>query len=195
MSGELLSKPLLSNNTLFFITQKSSSTRTLWSFDVNKRSINWTYDFEYFAYALDLVVKDETLYFVSDQGICFLNNKTGQIIKIIKGYFDASVLTTLGKYLVLLDRNTRGMAFPTAIDMTTGEICYRGFTSKGFPPVTEENMSEEAKSMKAQGIPGWTEGLGWNNLDGSVIYLVEDQENGLVYGNNGEYYCFEIIKK
>ncbi|MCG8697162.1 MAG: hypothetical protein MI922_03850, partial [Bacteroidales bacterium] len=195
LNGNLSSTPSFENGTFYFITSTKGLNRKIWSIDVNNWKVNWATEFEHFSFLLDVVHKDNNIYLVDNYGLNKVNKKTGERTLIISGYFETTGISIIRNYLFIPQHiDSEDVHVYAAIDLESNEIKYRRFTSEGFPPVTEETMSEEAKEMKADGISGWKEGLGYNRLDGTEVYFVEDPKTGLVIGNGNGFYCFEFIE-
>lgn len=194
IGAPLYSNPIIDGNILYFVKKKDRLTKTLCSFNIDTKSIDWSYDFSYFKVYVKILLHEGTIFLAGTNGIYFINSSNGSQEKYIKGSFAGESLSQIDKYIIMLNQDAEGIPVPVAINMFTAELSYQRFASEGFPPITVKNMSDEAKKMKENGELGWDEGLGWNNLDGGDIFLVEDKETGLIYCNNGNYYCFEIIE-
>lgn len=192
--GKLEKERLLIKDNLYFVTNEKDNKNTFWSLNLKSKEINWKTEFTDEP-ERDIIEKNDTLFFVTREALLYIDCKTGKIIKKVQGWFGKHDIACFNKYLMIHDFNLDYFPIYTVIERKTGEIKYRYFTSEGFPPLTVENISEEAKKIRDEGGSGWEEGVGHNWLDRAFIDFVEDPSTGLLYGNiSGTLICFELIK-
>jgi len=193
--GPLACAPILINNDIFFISQGPEKKITLNSINLHERKKNWSKEFESTSHYYDLAVEKDKICFVNDRGVYALNVQTGKEIFLAEGNYVNDVISIIDDLIIVYNYKLESIIIGTGIDLNTGKIKYRYFTSEGFPAKGEDDMTEEAKRMKKAGEADWWEGLGYNYLDGNETYFTKDPKTGLVYGNSrGTIYCLEYIK-
>jgi len=192
----LVSDPILIDNDFYFITAATDKVNTLYSFNLHERKMNWSIDFASTCGYYGLAVDKGKACYISGKGVHIMDAKTGKELFLAKGWYDETVISIIDDYIIVYDKNLESISIGTGIGLNTGKIEYQYFTSDGFPPLGEDDMSELGKEMKAKGEADWWEGLGYNYLDGTDVFFTKDNSTGLIYANGGGIvYCLEYIKK
>ncbi|MEN8122778.1 MAG: hypothetical protein ABFS35_20725 [Bacteroidota bacterium] len=190
----LICNPVLIDNNFYFITAGQENINTLYSFNLHERKKNWSLNFESTCGYYGLAAENDKLSYVSGKGVHILDAMTGKELSLTKGDYEEVVVSIVDDYVIVYNTGIESVSIGTAIDLNSGKIEYQYFTSKGFPPLGEDDMSELGKEMKERGDPDWWEGLGYNYLDGTDVHFVKDPTTGLIYGNGGGVvYCLEYL--
>lgn len=192
---QLTCDPVLIGDEFYFITKGKDETNTLYSFNLHKREKNWSIKFQRTSGYYGLAVDNGKVCFISGKGVDILDAGSGKEQFLVEGDYEETVVSIIDNYILVYDTGKESISIGTAIGLNSGKIEYQYFTSEGFPPLGEEDMSETAKEMREKGEADWKEGLGYNYLDGNDIYFTKDPSTGLIYGSTWDIvYCLEYVK-
>lgn len=192
---DLISDPVMIGSNIFFIAKNEQRINTLFSIDLQERKRNWSVNFPYSTPRVGLAAGNNMVCYVTNKGVHILDASTGKELHLIEGRYAKTVVSIVDDYAIAYNNDIESIQIGTGINIKTGKIDYQYFTSEGFPPKGEADMSDYAKKMKENGESDWWEGLGYNYLDGTDVIFVKDPTTGLVYGNSrGIVYCLEYIK-
>jgi len=192
---QLTCDPVLIGDEFYFITMGQNETNTLYSFNLHKREKNWSIKFQRTSGYYGLAVDNHKVCFISGKGVHILDAISGKQLFLVEGDYEETVVSIVDNYVLVYDYGKESISIGTVIGLDSGKIEYQYFTSEGFPPLGEEDMSETAKEMREKGEADWREGLGYNYLDGNDIYFTKDPSTGLIYGSTWDIvYCLEYVK-
>lgn len=193
--GELICDPVLLDDNIYFISRWPHNKMTLNSINLREQKKNWSKDYNLDTYFYGFAAEKNRLCFISNEGVQIHDTETGEMLFLVNEGYEKRIISIVDGLIIAYNWEMESVEIATGIDINTGKIKYRYFTSEGFPPMGEENMSDEAKRMKEAGEADWWEGLGYNYLDGTMIHFVKDPKTGLVYASGrGVVYCLEYVK-